>query len=78
MTEFKRTRKHLYVKDVFRWNEESDVTIYGRSSHTSFVLEDKLYIIGGMDNKSLNQYNCSDDILIYDISKSFFYQDDLE
>ncbi len=37
-------------------------------------MNDKLYIIGGMDNKCLNQFNCSDDILIYDLSNNDIYK----
>jgi hypothetical protein len=65
------SRHKLFVKDVFSWNQDSEVTIYGRSSHTSLVINDKLYIIGGMDSKCPNQFNCSDDLLIYDLSKLF-------
>jgi hypothetical protein len=72
ITEFVTTSRHkLFVKDVFSWNQDSEVTIYGRSSHTSLVINDKLYIIGGMDSKCPNQFNCSDDLLIYDLSNIF-------
>jgi len=71
ITEFVTTSRHkLFLKDVFRWYQDSEITIYGRSSHTSVVINEKLYIIGGMDSKSpKNQFTCSDDILIYDLSK---------
>jgi len=76
ITEFVTTSRHkLFVKDVFSWNQDSEVTIYGRSSHTSLVINDKLYIIGGMDSKCPNQFNCSDDLLIYDLSKIFVNSD---
>ena len=65
--EFFKSR-HTF-KDVFVWNQESKVSVNGRSSHTAIVYNDKLYVFGGMDNQYPNQFYCSDDLLIYDISK---------
>ena len=63
--EFFKSR-HTF-KDVFVWNQESKVSVNGRSSHTTIVYNDKLYVFGGMDNQYPNQFYCSDDLLIYDI-----------